>query len=133
MEIREGQEVVRTRHVYFKNFALPTSYHYIQVSDEYAVRKVGDASATSVAKTWKTSKTVKAYTFKQAGIEQPSEEYYSTGRYMLEQFVNKVRGKGAIPGMWLDAQFSIDVARMIDMAYSAAGLPLRPSRKEVHS
>ncbi|KAI0449060.1 NAD(P)-binding protein [Xylaria acuta] len=133
VKIHEGQEVVRTRHVYFKNFALPTSYHYIQVSDEYVVRKVGDGSATSAVKRWKASKTVKAYTWKQAGVEQPGEEYYTTWRYMLEQFVNKVRGNETAPGTWLNAQFSINVARMIDMAYSAAGLYLRPSKDRVHS
>jgi hypothetical protein len=132
VKIYDGQEVVRTRHVYFKNFALPTSYHYIQVSDEYVIRNAGDSSTTSVIKKWKTSKTAKAYTPKQCGIEQPGEEYYTTWRYMLEQFVNKVRGKKTTTTeMWLDAQFSIDVARMIDMAYSAAGLSLRPSRHEL--
>lgn len=130
MKLGEGQEVVRTRHVYFKNFALPTSYHYIQVSDEYSIRKVG---TQDIVKKWNTSKTVKAYTFRQAGIEQPSEEYYTTWRFMLEQFVSKVRGRPTTEGMWLDGEFSIDIAKMIDMAYSAGGLSLRPSREDVHS
>lgn len=130
VKLGEGQEVVRTRHVYFKNFALPTSYHYIQVSDEYSIRKVG---TQDIVKKWNTSKTVKAYTFRQAGIEQPSEEYYTTWRFMLEQFVSKVRGRPTTEGMWLDGEFSIDIAKMIDMAYSAGGLSLRPSREDVHS
>ncbi|KAI1081405.1 NAD(P)-binding protein [Whalleya microplaca] len=129
VKIHEGQEVVRTRNVFFKNFALATAYHRIQVNDEYVIRKVGDADDGSVVKNWKTSKTVKAYTFKEAGIEQPGEAYHTTYRYMLDQFVNKVRGKERPQGMWIDAQFSIDVAKMIDMAYSAAGMSLRPTSK----
>lgn len=75
MKLHEDQEVVRTRHVYFKNFALPTSYHYIHVSDAYAIRNV---ETQDVVEKWKASKAVKAYTFRPAGIEQPSEDYYTT-------------------------------------------------------
>ena len=92
------------------------------------IRQAGDTTAESVVKTWKANKTVKAYTFQQAGIEQPSEEYYTSWRYCLEHFVNKVRSRAMTSGMWLDDQFSVDVAKMMDMAYLAAGLPLRPTR-----
>lgn len=46
------------------------------------------------------------------------------------QFIRRVHGTATKGDMWLDVEFSVDVAKMIDMAYSAPGMPLRPSRKE---
>ncbi|KAI1076466.1 oxidoreductase domain-containing protein, partial [Whalleya microplaca] len=122
-EVAEGQEVVRTRRVKLALFVQPAFMHSIQVDDEFVLHKTGDESA--VVKSWKKSKTVKAYTFKEAGIDQPGEAYWATYRYQLEQFVNKVRGREV--QQWVHGVDSINTARMIDMAYEAAKLPLRPT------
>ncbi|KXJ96392.1 hypothetical protein Micbo1qcDRAFT_582 [Microdochium bolleyi] len=85
----------------------------------------GSGRGDSVVKRWKKSQTVRAYTFEEAGKGQRGDPSWTTYRYQLEQFVNKVRGRN--PGQWFSAQDSLDVMRMLDMAYVTAGLPLRPT------
>ncbi|KAI1098817.1 oxidoreductase domain-containing protein [Jackrogersella minutella] len=122
-EVPGGQEVVRTRKIKFTNFAQPAFFHSIQVDDEFAIRKVGDISGH--IKRWTKSKTVKAYTFKEAGIDQEGESHWPTYRYQLEQFVNRVRDREA--RQWVSGDDSTNTMKMIDMAYTAANLPLRPT------
>ncbi|KAI1637244.1 hypothetical protein F4809DRAFT_605226 [Biscogniauxia mediterranea] len=128
---RTRVEVVRIRRVKFATFVQPTYMHSIDVDDEYEMRKKleGPAAALqpalAVLKTWKKSRTTKAYTFRDIGVDQPGEPYWTTYRYQLEQFVNRVRGRET--GQWFGGEDSIDTLRMIDMAYAAAKLPLRVS------
>ncbi|KAI2632161.1 oxidoreductase domain-containing protein [Hypoxylon sp. NC1633] len=124
VEIPEGQEVLRTRKLKFKVFVMPSLIHSIQLDDEFVMRKTGDTSG-QVVKKWTNSRTIKTYTFRDAGIDQPGEPYWPTYRYQLEQFVNKVRGREV--QQWVDGADSINTMRMIDMAYTAAKLPLRPT------
>lgn len=125
--VGEGQEIIRKRHVHFKNYAVPSFYHSIEIKDEFILRKAGDGS--SAIKKWTSTRQVKAYTFEEAGMSQPGNAFDLTYRYMLEQFVNRVRGKET--PQWVEPQYSIDVAKMIDMAYTKAGLPLRPSNTKI--
>ncbi|KAI5926010.1 hypothetical protein F4810DRAFT_619335 [Camillea tinctor] len=124
-------EVVRIRKVKFTTFVQPTYMHSIEVDDEYQMRQrlEGPAAAlqpaVAVLKTWRKSKTTKAYTFRDMGAEQPGEPYWATYRYQLEQFVNRVRGRET--RQWFGGEDSINTMRMIDMAYTAAKLPLRVS------
>ncbi|KAI1375964.1 oxidoreductase domain-containing protein [Hypoxylon crocopeplum] len=124
VEVPEGQEVVRIRKIKFKTFVQPSYMHAIQIDDEFLIRKIGDTSEHAVKK-WAKSKTVKSYTFRDASIDQPGEPHWPTYRYQLEQFVNKVRGRET--QQWVDGVDSINTMKMIDMAYAAAKLPLRPT------
>ncbi|KAI1411227.1 oxidoreductase domain-containing protein [Hypoxylon sp. FL1857] len=119
-----GEEIVRTRKIKFTTFAQPAFLHSIQVTDEFRTRKAGDASGKAL-KEWTHSKTIKAYSFREAGIDQPGEPHWPTYRYQLEQFVNEVRGRDV--RQWVDGADSINTMKMIDMAYTAAKLPLRPT------
>lgn len=121
VQIPEGHEVYRTRKVKFATFVQPAYMHSITVGDSFELRLIGDAS--SVVRTWTSSQTVKTYTFRDAGSDQAGESYWTTYRYMLEQFVDKVRG-GKV-NQWVTGEDSIDTSRMIDMAYTRSGLPLR--------
>ncbi|KAI1442442.1 NAD(P)-binding protein [Annulohypoxylon stygium] len=123
VKVPEGQEAVRTRKIKFWNFAQPSFVHSIQIDDEFITRKVGDTS--SHIKKWTSSKIVKSYTFKEAGMDQVGEPYWPTYRHQLEQFVNKVRGRDA--QQWVTANDSINTMKMVDMAYTTAKLPLRPT------
>lgn len=123
IDVPEGQEVLRTRKIKFTTFVQPAFFHSIQVDDEFVLRKVGDTSGH--IKRWKDSKTIKAYSFHDASIDQPGEAHWPTYRYQLEQFVNKVRGREV--RQWVDGTDSINTMKMIDMAYTAAKLPLRPT------
>ncbi|KAH8647757.1 hypothetical protein BX600DRAFT_475818 [Xylariales sp. PMI_506] len=127
MEILPTQEITRIRRVFFRTFARPAHLHSIQVTDafELKTRETESTQTGTSIKKWTTSKTVKAYTFREIGIEQAGEPYWQSYRYMLEQFVNKVRGRDV--QQWVEADDSIKTAKMIDMAYEAANLPLRPT------
>ncbi|ETS80999.1 hypothetical protein PFICI_06001 [Pestalotiopsis fici W106-1] len=123
VDVSEGHEVARTRRVKFINFVAPHLYHFIQVDDEFAIRKTGDVN--SVVRSWKKTRTLKFYNFREGGIDQDGEVYWSTYRYQLEQFVNKTRGRQ--PSHWVNGEESTDTLRMVDMAYTTANLPLRPT------
>ncbi len=118
-----GEEKVRTRKVGMTNYLISNVWHRIDVEDEWEVRKV-EGGAT--VRKWKTKEIKKAYTLKEAGVDQPSERYWLSYRYQLEEFVNRIRGREG-SGVWLDGENSIAQMRMIDMAYAKAGLPLRPT------
>ncbi|KAI8964698.1 NAD(P)-binding protein [Daldinia sp. FL1419] len=126
VQLSPDQQLVRTRKIKFSNFVMPTIFHSIQIDDEFLIRKIGDKSG-NIVKRWAKSKTIKAYTFKEAGIDQPGEPFWTTYRYQLEAFVNRVRGREA--QQWVSGNDSINTTRMIDMAYMAAKLPLRPTSK----
>ncbi|KAI0855624.1 hypothetical protein F4860DRAFT_495807 [Xylaria cubensis] len=132
VKLRQGEEVLRTREIRFTNYVLPSAFHSITVNDQFAVREKGASQGTSPRKSWKKSKTLKAYTWRETGLSgfdtQPSEPHWSTYRNQLEQFVNKVRGRDT--PQWIDGKDSVNTMRMIDMAYTAAKLPLRPTCEE---
>ncbi|KAI1471271.1 NAD(P)-binding protein [Daldinia caldariorum] len=128
VKVPEDQEVVRIRKIKFTNFVMPSVFHSIRIDDEFQTRKAGDKSGKTIKK-WTNSKTIKAYTFKEVGIDQPGEPSWTTYRYQLEEFVNKVHGSEA--RQWVSGEDSMNTAKMIDMAYTAAKLPLRPTSKLV--
>ncbi|KAH9893890.1 oxidoreductase domain-containing protein [Xylariomycetidae sp. FL2044] len=126
-EVREGEEVRRTRTVKFSMFVQPTFFHSIRVDDEYAVvvaaaaataQHVGRGEGEEVSKdsvgrprkTWRTSRTHKVYTFREGGVEQDGEAWWATYRYQLEQFVDKVRGREV--RQWVSAEASIETMRI---------------------
>lgn len=140
--IGDEEEVQLTRLVRFDNYVQPAVYHCIQVDDEYAIHKKATASGgieegqkeqgnshdkKNSERVWKTSKTIKAYTFKEIDINEPSEIHWTSWRHCLGQFVTKVRGEK--PQRWWSAEDSISAARMIEMAYEASGLGPRPTSR----
>ncbi|KAI9147340.1 oxidoreductase [Paramyrothecium foliicola] len=130
----DEEEVVMTRVVQLQNYVQPAVYHCIQVDDEFIIRKKATASSNgeedhgTVERTWKASKTIKAYTFEEIGVDEPGAIYWTSWRHCLGQFVTKVRGKEE-PRHWCSGDDSIGVARMIDMAYEASGIGPRPDDK----
>ncbi|KAJ1322873.1 hypothetical protein MN608_11723 [Microdochium nivale] len=109
---------------------MPSAYHNIRVRDEYALRET--AGSDKVVRRWTKTADYKAYTFREANKgseheqqQQPGEVYWSTYRYCLEQFVHRVKGRET--QQWFGAEDSIKMAKMVDMAYEAAGLKLRPT------
>ncbi|KAI1388994.1 oxidoreductase domain-containing protein [Hypoxylon trugodes] len=123
IELSPGLEVVRIRKVRFSVYLQPSYLHYIQVDDDFKIRGIEDPTKR-VIKSWSVCKAVKAYTFRDIGIDQPGEPDWSTYRYQLEQFVNKIRNREV--QQWVDGADSINAMKMVDMAYTKAKLPLRP-------
>lgn len=124
--IPEGHERVVSRQMTLHNFMVSNIWHRLDLEDEFVVRRIDDPSV--VTKRWTVKKSKKIYTFKQAGIDQPSEPFWLSYRHQLEQFVDRIRGREG-SGVWVTPEDSIAQARMIDMAYKKTDLPLRPSSK----
>ena len=49
-----------------------------------------------------------------------------TYHWQLEEFVNRIRKRSGSGG-WMEAEDSIKQMRMIDSAYTKAGIPVRPT------
>ncbi|CAK7198542.1 hypothetical protein SEUCBS139899_001205 [Sporothrix eucalyptigena] len=124
-----GHERVVIRQMTLHNFMISNFWHRLDLEDEYIVRRIGEP--TLITNRYTVKKSKKIYTFKDAGIDQPSEPFWLSYRHMLEQFVNRIRGREG-SGVWVDPEDSIAQARMIDMAYEQTDLPLRPSSKYQH-
>ena len=103
----------------------PHFWHSIAIEDEHSIKSADG----KISKTWTEKTTKKAYVWDDAGTNgqvRNGEEYWSTYRHMLEQFVNKVRGKPG-SGVWIDADESVRQMKVLDLAYEKAGLPVRPT------
>jgi predicted dehydrogenase len=124
---KAGEEVTRTRKVSFCNLLWPNNYHYVTVEDRFEIR---DAGSSTVKREYTKTETKKAYTFQEMGREAAGETSWSTYRYMLEEFVNKIKGrKGS--GIFVSHEASIAQSRALDMIYEKSGLGLRPTSKPV--
>ncbi|KAF8216898.1 NAD(P)-binding protein [Mycena galopus ATCC 62051] len=88
------------------NYIMPTLYHSITV--------------TSGGKT----RVEKAYTFPDLG-----EPWWTTYRYQLEAFVNKVKGRK--PHAWITKEDSIKNMEAIESVYAKTGLGSRPKSEYV--
>ncbi|GAO46026.1 putative NAD binding Rossmann fold oxidoreductase [Saitoella complicata NRRL Y-17804] len=97
--------------IYFYNAMMPHIYHYISVTDK-ATEKTEYHKYFTGGPQW--SKTGRA-----------TQPYWSTYRYQLEAFVDKLRGRE--PAHWVTGEESIDEMKSIDSVYVRSGLPLRPT------
>jgi len=125
--LKEGQTHTKARTATYWNFVAPGIWHRIDVLDEHFVRGVNG----KVVKKWTVKESKKAYAWDEKlkaeeGKVRVGEEYWSSYRYMLEEFVNKIKGKQG-SGVWVDGQESINGMVIIDEAYEKCGLPLRPT------
>ena len=115
--LSEGREHLMSKIVTLWNFVAPSLWHRIDVTETHTIRDKSDNGA--VVKTWKETKHVKEY-------GDGERESWTTYRWQLEEFVNRVRGKDG-SGVWVTNEDSIKQMRVLDGAYQKAGLPLRPS------
>jgi hypothetical protein len=84
-------------------------YHYIAIQDK-------TSGKTTYEKHYKGSNRTASH----------GEEYWSTYRWQLEMFVDKLRGRE--PVHWVTNEGSIDQMRSIDMVYRKVRLPIASSR-----
>ncbi|KAJ7712726.1 NAD(P)-binding protein [Mycena metata] len=92
--------------IQFTNYLLPSVYHSITVT------------------TGSKSRVEKAYTFPDLG-----EPWWSTYRYQLEAFVNKVKGRPT--HAWVTKEDSIENMEIIESVYAKTGLGSRPKSEYV--
>jgi predicted dehydrogenase len=130
-----GNEKIRTTvttKVLFYNFMFPNFYHRIDIENEVVVERIkADGQERELLSKSTTVDYKKAYTFQNMNNHEPGEEYWQTYRWMLGQFVNKVRGR--VPDTWVEYEDSIGQMRALDMAYEKSGMGLRPSSTAVSS
>lgn len=119
------------RKVTFYNFMFPHFYHRIDIEDEIIVERVctGQLEEERQLISQSTVKQQKkAYTFQDMDANAGGEEYWLTYRWMLGQFVDRVRGRNPPgPHVWYEPEESIAQMKALDMAYEKAGLGARPS------
>ncbi|KAF2850033.1 NAD(P)-binding protein [Plenodomus tracheiphilus IPT5] len=124
----KGTEATRIRKVTFGNLLWPMNYHYVTVQDKIEIR---DAGSSTVKRQHTKTETKKAYTFREMNRDVPGEIHWSTYRYMLEEFVNKIKGRTTGSGVFVSHEESIAQSRALDMIYEKSGLGLRPSSTRV--
>lgn len=122
-----GETQTRTRKITFWNFAGPQYFHSIVVEDVDVRKRASDGKILS---TTTEKQTVKAYEWDGKGKEEgrEGEPYWSTYRHMLEQFVNRIKGrKGS--GLWIEHEDSIKQMKIIDATLEKGDLALRPTTR----
>ncbi|GAM35233.1 dimeric dihydrodiol dehydrogenase [Talaromyces pinophilus] len=83
---------------------------------------------TTVVESWTKKNTIKAYDWLDESDGRPGGASWSTYRYQLEEFVNRVRGRKGT-GVWVEHQSSMDQMAVLDEMYEKGGLKVRPSRE----
>ncbi|KAH7126958.1 oxidoreductase domain-containing protein [Dendryphion nanum] len=122
--IPDGSRKTTKRELAFHNYMGPFLWHRIDITTTttfYAADQSG-----KIVKTEKKTESKKEYSWSQDGHVNPGEAWWTTYRYQLEEFVNKVKGrKGS--GVWISGEDSIAQMETIDQTYLKSGLPLRPT------
>jgi hypothetical protein len=126
----KGETHGKRRTVTIWVFPGPQYWHSIDVVEEHVVRNAKDGK---VVRSWVERESKKVYVWdeeakregEKQGLVRNGEVYWSTYRHMLEQFVNRVKGRPG-SGVWIDGEDSIKNMKAVDMAYEKAGLPIRP-------
>ena len=95
--------------IYFYNAMMPHIYHYIQITEK-------NTGSTTYEK---------HYTGGPQWGDDRGQPYWSTYRYQLEAFVDKMRGKRS--AHWITHEDSVLQMQAIDDVYSKSGMPLRPT------
>lgn len=123
------QEKLLTREVTLNGMLHPFIWHRIDLKDEFEIRNKEDGK---VIKKWTEKKSRTAYNFRDDGGENaniPGEVWWMGYRYMVEEFVNRIKGRKT--RYWIEPDDSINCMKMIDMAYIKSGLGPRPTSEMV--
>lgn len=122
-QVDDNCVVKKTRTVTFTNFMLSPHYHRIDVVDEFVVT---DKGGSDVVRKFTKNSSNKAYTWKEMGRNLPSDPWQSTYGHMLDQFVNKIKGREG-SGIFISHHDSIAQMKALDLVYQKSGLGLRPT------
>ena len=116
-DLPSDQEHTVTKTVTMWAWSFPFFYHRIDVENKHVVRTRLDGKTV---KEWSEIAYVKDYAG-DSGVDS-----WTSYRFQLEEFVAKIRSKPGT-GVWVEGEDSISQMKMIDIAYTKAGLPLRSS------
>jgi hypothetical protein len=121
--LSEGTEHVIVKKVVGSLLMQPVVWHLISITEQHTIRNIADKK---VLKTWTTTEYKKAYKWEDFNGKKPGEAWWSTYRWMLEEFVNKIKEREG-SGVWMSHEDSIRQMEMIDSGYAKAGMAIRPS------
>lgn len=121
-KLGDGERHFVQRTVTLYNHIGPWIYHSIVVEDRHSIKR-----ETTTVKSWTKKSTIKAYDWLDKSDGRPGGASWSTYRYQLEEFVNRVRGRKGT-GVWVEHQSSMDQMAVLDEMYEKGGLKVRPSR-----
>ncbi|KAI9164111.1 NAD(P)-binding protein [Paramyrothecium foliicola] len=127
-KLKPNLQILKSQDIAFRCFNAPGILHRIDIVDNYIVKSRSDGKI--IKSKSKKQESLKAYTFREAGgqwADLPGDSNWMTYRHLLEQFVNKVKGRQ--PQAWINADWSMNQMKMIDMAYEKSGLGPRKSSK----
>ncbi|KAG6897822.1 hypothetical protein C0992_010626 [Termitomyces sp. T32_za158] len=100
------------------NFVMPTLYHSIKVTTKDARNKT-------------KTRVEKVYTFTDGKMEGKGEAWWTTYRFQLEAFVDRVKERTT--QTWVDKEDSIANIHWIEQIYAKTGLGSRPKSEYVPS
>ncbi|KIV98721.1 hypothetical protein, variant 5 [Verruconis gallopava] len=111
--------------IFFYGYMGPHLYHRIDITTTTELRNPQDGK---VVKTNASTERKKVYKWPPGSDRRTGEEFWSTYRYQLEEFVNRVKKRPG-SGVWIEPENSMRQMEMIDATYLKAGLPTRPTSK----
>jgi predicted dehydrogenase len=121
-ETRNGEKSTR-KEIVLSNFMGPHMWHKIEVTTTETWRDTSGAVVKS--ETHKESHTAYTWPEETAG-QSKGEPHWSTYRYQLEEFVNRVKGRQG-SGAWIGGEESIRQMEVNDKTYEKAGMLVRPT------
>ena len=122
-ELSEEKEHAVVKKVVAYMLIQPAVWSRIDIVEQHIIRTIADKK---VLKSWTTTEYKKAYKREDFDGKKLGEDWWNTYRWMLEEFVNKIKGREG-SGVWMPHEDSIHQLEMIDSAYAKAALPIRPS------
>jgi predicted dehydrogenase len=119
-----GVTITTQKTITLSNFMGPHAGHTIDIHTTTTNR--GEDGKVSKSETSKESKT--QYTWPEGkGV---GEKWWPTYRYMLEAFVDRVKGRKGT-GAWVEGEDSIKQMECIDKTYEKAEMAVRPTSKHL--
>ncbi|KAF8317867.1 NAD(P)-binding protein [Clavulina sp. PMI_390] len=100
--------------LYLNNYFAPSIFHTITITE-----RPTDANG----KSQETISYVKAYSFKELDPKAKGEDWWTTYRYQLEAFIDKINGRQ--PQTWVDEAESVGCLAVLDRAYEVNGFGAR--------
>lgn len=118
--VEADMHITTQKEVVFWNFMVPHIWHRIDINTITTYRSADG----KVLRTEKSTEKKKVYTWPRG--EGKGEDWWPTYRYMLEAFVDRVKGREG-SGVWVSGEESVAQMESIDQTYEGAGMALRPT------